>query len=82
MGNGNKSTSISCASGDLFAGFDVRDDHLLMVPEDADFANLGFSGFANKGVVRLREQIEAGGPDEEEARDALMLLLRLAGGTA
>ncbi len=68
------------AARDLLAGFDVRDDQLLMVPEDADFANLGFSGFADKGVVRLREQIEAGGPDAEEARDALMLLFRLARG--
>jgi len=66
------------AASDLFAGFDVRYDDVVMVPEDADFADLGFSGFADKTVVRLREQIEAGGTDADEARDALMLLLRLA----
>ena len=33
------------AAKDLFAGFDVRYDNLAMVPEDADFSNLGFSGF-------------------------------------
>ncbi len=70
------------AAGDLFAGFDVRDDHLVMVPEDADFADLGFTGFADKTVARLREQIEAGGPEAGEARDALLLLLRLARGAA
>jgi DNA repair exonuclease SbcCD nuclease subunit len=70
------------AASDLFAGFDVRYDNLVMVPEDADFADLGFSGFADKTVARLREQIEAGGPAAEEARDALMLLLQLAEGAA
>ena len=70
------------AASDLFAGFDVRYDDLLMVPEDADFVDLGFSGFADKTVVRLREQIEAGGAEADEARDALMLLLRLAAGAA
>lgn len=70
------------AAKDLFAGFDVRYDNLTTVPEDADFSNLGFSGFADKTVARLREQIEAGGPDADEARDALMLLFRLAEGAA
>lgn len=67
-------------ASDLFAGFDVRDGDLVMMPEDADFADLGFSGFANRTVVRLREQIEAGSADADEARDALMLLVRLAEG--
>lgn len=67
---------------DLFAGFDVRDDHLATLPEDADFTDLGFSGFADRTITRLREQIEAGGANVNEARDALMLLLRLAEGAA
>jgi len=70
------------AAHDLFAGFDVRDKNLVMVPEDADFADLGFSGFADKTVARLREQIEAGGPGAGEARDALLLLHRLVRGAA
>ncbi|REJ87276.1 MAG: exonuclease SbcCD subunit D [Planctomycetota bacterium] len=70
------------AASDLFAGFDIRFDDLVMIPEDADFADLGFSGFADKTVKRLREHIEAGGAEADEARDALMLLLRLTEGAA
>lgn len=70
------------AAQDLFAGFDVRYDHLTMVPEDADFSDLGFSGFADKTVMALREQVETGGDDAGEARDALMLLFRLAEGAS
>jgi DNA repair exonuclease SbcCD nuclease subunit len=67
-------------ANDLFAGFDVRDDNLAMIPQDADFSDLGFSGFAERTVTALREQVEAGGANTEEARDALMLLFRLAEG--
>lgn len=67
---------------DLFAGLDVRYDNLAMLPEDTDFSNLGFSGFADKTVATLREEIEAGGVDAVEARDALLLLFRLAEGAA
>lgn len=67
---------------DLFAGLDVRFDDLSMIPEDADFSKLGFSGFANKTVATLRDQIEAGGDSAMEARDALLLLFRLAEGAA
>ncbi len=63
---------------DLFAGFVVHDEDLITVPEDADFADLGFSGFADRTVCRLRDQIETGGTDADCARDALMLLFRLA----
>ena len=69
-------------ASDLFAGFDARVDDLVMMPNDTDFTDLGFSGFADKTVVKLREQIEADGADADEARDALMLLVRLAKGTA
>lgn len=67
---------------DLFAGLDVRFDDLAMIPEDADFSNLGFSGFANKTVATLRGQIETGGDSAMEARDALLLLFRLTEGPA
>ena len=65
---------------DLFAGFEIRDRDLVMIPDDSDFAELGFSGFADKTLDRLRAQIDAEGSDAEVARDALMLLVRLAKG--
>jgi DNA repair exonuclease SbcCD nuclease subunit len=68
------------AAKDLFGAFDVREDDLLVLPEDADFADLGFSGFADATVKRLRTKIEGGGEEGRLARDALMLLLRLAKG--
>ena len=70
------------AAKDVFGAFDVRDDELLVVPDDADFADLGFSGFADATVKRLRTKIEDGGEEGSLARDALMLLLRLAKGAA
>lgn len=74
--------TILQSAADLFAGFDVRDDDVVVMPDDADFSDLGFSGFADKTVSRLREKIEAGGSDTDQARDALMLLMRLSGGAA
>jgi hypothetical protein len=53
-----------------------------VLPDDTDFANLGFSGFADGTVQRLRATLAAGGADGTVARDAVMLLLRLARGTA
>ena len=70
------------AAKDVFGAFDVREDELLAVPDDADFAGLGFSGFADATVKRLRTKIEDGGEEGSLARDALMLLLRLAKGAA
>ncbi len=66
------------AAQDVFGAFDVRDDELLLVPDDTDFTNLGFSGFADATVQRLRNKIVDGGTAGTEAREALMLLLRLA----
>ena len=68
------------SASDLFAGFDAREDDLVMMPDDTDLTDLDFSGFADKTVERLRGQIEADGADADEARDALMLLVRLAKG--
>jgi len=67
-------------AGDVFGAFDLRDSALLVVPDDTDFADLGFSGFADTTVQRLRAKIVAGGNEGNTARDALMLLLRLARG--
>jgi DNA repair exonuclease SbcCD nuclease subunit len=70
------------AAKDVFGAFDVRDGALLVLPDDTDFANLGFSGFADGTVQRLRSKIAEGGDDSTVAREALMLLLRLAKGAA
>ena len=70
------------AAEDVFGACVVRDDDLLVLPDDTDFADLGFSGFADGTVQRLRGEIAEGGADGATARDALMLLLRLARGAA
>ncbi len=70
------------AAKDVFGAFDVRDDALLVLPYDTDFANLGFSGFADGTVQRLRSKMAEGGDEATVAREALMLMLRLARGTA
>jgi len=69
------------AAEDVFGAIDVREDELLVLPGDADFADLGFSGFADATVKALRARIDEGGKEGAMARDALMLLLRLARGS-
>ena len=66
------------AASDVFGAFEVREEALLFVPDDADFAELGFSGFADGTVQRLRAKIAEGGAESAVARYALLLLLRLA----
>ena len=66
------------AAGDVFAGLETNEDDLLVVPNDTDFTDLGFSGFADATVKRLREKIDQGGTEGAMARDAFMLLLRLS----
>jgi DNA repair exonuclease SbcCD nuclease subunit len=70
------------AAKDVFGAFEVREDELMVLPDDADFVDLGFSGFADTTVKKLRALIEEGGDEGVIARDALMLLMRLAGGAA
>jgi DNA repair exonuclease SbcCD nuclease subunit len=70
------------AAKDVFGAFDVRDGALLVLPDDTDFANLGFSGFADGTVQRLRSKIAEGGDEATVPREALILMLRLARGTA
>lgn len=70
------------AARDVFAALEWQEEDLLVVPDDADFADLGFSGFADRAVQRLRSAIADGGSNSAKARDALMLLLRLARETA
>ena len=67
---------------DLFAAFEVREDDLFVLPDDADFADLGFSGFAEGAVQQLKSKIAKGGDEGAVARDALIILLRLGRRTA
>src|SRR3989339_992095 len=63
---------------DVLAGSVINADNLLVIPQDTDFTDLGFSGFAEATVKRLREKIDRGGTEGAVARSAFMLLLRLA----
>ncbi len=63
---------------DVLAGSVINEDNLLVIPNDTDFIDLGFSGFADATVKRLRNKIDQGGPEGAVARDAFMLLLRLS----
>ncbi len=67
---------------DVFGAFDVREDELHVFPEDADFNDLCFSGFAESTVATLREKMAEGKDQGSTARDSLMLLVRLARGVA
>jgi DNA repair exonuclease SbcCD nuclease subunit len=66
------------AAKDVLAGSVINEDNLLVIPNDTDFTNLGFSGFADATVKRLRDKIDQGGHEGSVARDAFMLLLRLS----
>ncbi len=65
---------------EILGAVETRTDNLVIMPENADFKDLGFSGFAGCTVERLRSNIEeSGGPDSVTSRNALALLVRLAG---
>ena len=66
------------AANDVLAGSVINVDNLAVIPNDNDFSDLGFSGFADATVKRLRDKIDHGGPEGAVARDAFMLLLRLS----
>ena len=70
------------AAEDVFGALEAREDDLVVMPDDSDFADLGFSGFAGQTTERLRSKIAEGGDEAAAARDALTLLLRLARRTA
>jgi len=65
---------------EVFASFQLKDDGLLVLPDDADFSGLGFSGFAAATIERLREKTAGEGSEKLAARDALMLVVRLKAG--
>lgn len=64
---------------EILGALETRMDNLIVIPEDTDFTDLGFSGFASNTVERLRLNAENTGPDAVTSRDALALLLRLEG---
>ena len=63
---------------EIFGAIETRTINLIVIPEDADFMDLGFSGFASSTVERLRSNIQESGPETITSRDALFLLVRLA----
>ena len=69
---------------DLFAAVDVwrRHTDLAVVADDGDFAGLQLAGFAQAALQRLRAQAQGADAAAATARDALALLVRLAGSGA
>jgi len=65
---------------EVLGALEIRMGNLIVIPEDDDFTDLGFSGFASNTVKRLRSNIEDSGPNGVSSRDALALLVRLAAG--
>lgn len=66
---------------EIFGAVEVRTGDLVVAPEDGDFAEFGFSGFARRTVERLRRHVLDAGSLAPSAGDALALLMRLAGKT-
>lgn len=64
---------------EIMGAVEIRMNNLVVIPEDADFSDLGFSGFADCTVEQLRSNVKGSGPDAVTSRDALALLVRLAG---
>ncbi|MFO8183329.1 MAG: DNA repair exonuclease [Candidatus Aegiribacteria sp.] len=65
---------------EIAGAVETRYKDLTVIPEDTDFTELGLSGFAQKTVERLRELDANPDSSSSRARDALALLVRLAGG--
>ncbi|MDP6050603.1 MAG: DNA repair exonuclease [SAR202 cluster bacterium] len=65
---------------EILGALETRMDKLDVIPEDTDFTDLGFSGFASNTVEQLRLNVQGPSPDAVTSRDALALLVRLVGG--
>jgi len=63
---------------EILGAVETRMNDFVVIPEDADFMDIGFSGFASRTVERLRSNIEESSSDTITS-DALALLVRLAG---
>lgn len=57
-----------------------RRSDLCVVPDDSDFSDIDVSGFARAALDELRERAVGTGPEADQARDALVLMHRLARG--
>ncbi|MHB1712136.1 MAG: metallophosphoesterase family protein [Acidimicrobiales bacterium] len=68
---------------DLLGGLEVssRRSELVVIADEADLADLDLSGFARSALDELAEQAASDGEGSTTARDALMLLHRLAART-
>ncbi len=65
---------------DLLASLEVSEgrSELLVIPADSDLASIDLSGFASEAVAELSRTAASKDEDAEAARDALMLVRRLA----
>jgi len=65
---------------DRFAAIEEWERHadLVILPDDADFADLDLAGYAAEALADLRARAAGDGPNAEAAGDALGLLVRLA----
>lgn len=68
------------AYADVFAGLEIWDRRtdLVVIPDDADLAEIGATGFLAGAIEDLKLLVAAGGRDGETAQDALSLLYRLS----
>ena len=68
----------------LFAGLGTweRHTHLVVMPSDDEFDDMGIGGFAADAVAELVQTARADGAEAGAARGALALLLRLKEGSA
>jgi len=80
VGQNARLESLLERSRDRFAHVDVdeRRSELAVRADDAEFADLGLTGFAADAVAELVAELD--GSRADEARDALGLLYRLSGG--
>jgi DNA repair exonuclease SbcCD nuclease subunit len=63
---------------EIFAAIETRLNDLFILPDDEDFSDMGFSGFALSTVERLRSDIDESDTGSSRSSDALALLVRLA----
>lgn len=71
--------------GDLLARLDYWERHtdLAVIADDADFSDMGLSGFASAALEELQTIVQSEDlSDSEVARDAIGLLYRLGGSTS
>lgn len=66
----------------LFAKLSLwqRHNNLVVIPDDADFSDLGLTGFADAALQELIHRASSDDDDASAAHDALSLLYRFAGG--